>query len=182
MNISIVIQTINSSRIIKGNLLKIRQTLEDAVQNKIIEKFEIVVAAQTSRDNTFSILNSMRDEIIKPVFIKQKGKGVGLTNGIKKANYKWVLMIDDDIPYDIMRFLKLASEHYAKEADIIIASRYVRGGKYESNIRRRIASSIYRLLIKIFFGIPQKDIQAGMKLIKKELFQKIRYPKEHGYI
>ena len=182
MDLSVVIPTINSSKIIKENVLKIRKTIEDIIKTAKIDKFEILIAAQTSTDNTFEILNTIKDDIIKPVFIKPKGKGIGLTLGIRKAKYDWVLMVDDDIPYDITKFLKLAIEKYVKEAEIIIASRYVSGGKYQSSMKRKVLSWTYRLIIKIIFGIPQKDIQAGMKIIKRNVFKKIKYPKEHGYI
>jgi glycosyltransferase involved in cell wall biosynthesis len=179
MKLSVVVPTINSSRIIRKNLKEIERTLYTIPE---LEDFEILAAAQTSKDNTFDILKKTANDKIKPVLIIPKGKGIGLTLGIKKAVFEWVLMIDDDIPYDIKRFIRLAHNKYTHEADIIIASRYAPGAKYNSTIKRKIASFGYRTLIKLLFGIPQKDTQAGMKLIRRSAFEKMGFPKEHGYV
>lgn len=177
MKLSVVIPTINSSKVIANNVKAIDKTISELG----FDDYEIIVSAQTSRDNTFDILKGIANKRIKPVFIVPKGKGIGLTLGMKKANFEWILMIDDDIPYDIKEFIKIA-KRYVHEADIIIASRYVKKTNYDSTIKRSIASFGYRTLIKLLFGIPQKDIQAGMKLIRRSVFDRIRFPKEKGYV
>jgi glycosyltransferase involved in cell wall biosynthesis len=176
MNVSVIIPTVNSEKIIKKNI----DTLDNFLKtHKLVDKYEIIVSAQTSDDNTFEVLKKVKNA--KLLFIKERGKGLGLTLGMKQAKYEWILMVDDDLPYNLKYFFKKI-EPYIKDKDIIIGSRYAKKIKHENSIKRKIASYGYRKLVSILFSIPQKDIQAGIKLIKKDIFKKITFPKQKGYI
>jgi glycosyltransferase involved in cell wall biosynthesis len=178
MKISVVIPTVNSAKIIAGNIRAISNFLKT---KDYIEDYEIIIAAQTSKDDTFRVIKGMKLKKVIPLFIIPRGKGIGLTLGIKKAKYEWVLMIDDDLPYNLKNFFKESMPNL-KKYDILVGSRYIKKIKHEIPIKRRIASFCYRKLVKIMFGIKQEDIQAGIKLIKKNVFKNIGYPKEKGYI
>jgi len=178
LDISIVIPTINSVNIIEKNVKWLDRFL---VNNRVIDKYEIIIAAQTSDDSTFDVIKNINLKNVKTLFIKERGKGNGLTIGIKKARYNWVLMIDDDLPYDLDNFFK-RSLAYTKDYDIIIGSRYVKKIKHDIPINRKLVSFFYRYLVKILFRLPQDDIQAGIKLIRKKIFDTIGYPSQKGYI
>ena len=178
MELSIIIPTVNSSKIIDNNIKKLDKFLKN---QKFIDKYEIIIAAQTSDDNTFDVIKKIKLDNIQSLFIIPRGKGIGLTLGMKKAKYKWILMIDDDLPYDLDYFFR-ESIKYINSHSIIIGSRYVKEIKHKVSIGRKIASYGYRKLVKILFKIKQEDIQAGIKLIKREIFKKIKYPSEKGYI
>ena len=178
MNLSVVIPTVNSEKIIEKNVKTLDKFLKN---NKEIEKYEIIISAQTSDDNTFNIIKNIKIKNIIPLFIIPRGKGIGLTLGMKKAKYEWILMIDDDLPYNLDYFFK-ESIKYINDDDIIIGSRYVQKIKHKVPLGRKFASYGYRKLVKTLFGIKQEDIQAGIKLIKREIFKKIKYPSEKGYI
>jgi len=177
INLSVVIPTINSGKFIQQNTEKLDSFFKKL---KKVGDYEIILAAQTSKDDTFEAVKKLKSERIVPLFLEKKGKGIGLTAGFKKARYDWVLMMDDDLPYPFESIKKIIAR--AKNYDVIIASRYIKKIKHKVPLIRRIASNVYLLLVKIFVNIPQKDIQAGMKLIKKELFKKTNYPKEEGYV
>ena len=49
-------------------------------------------------------------------------------------------------------------------------------------LKRKIVSYCYRKIVKILFSIKQKDIQAGIKLIRRNIFNKIGFPSQQGYI
>ena len=177
MKISFVIPTINSSKTIEKNM-KILDGLISKI--KEIEDYEIIVAAQTSEDNTFRILDRIRSKRIIPIFIREKGKGAGLTAGIKKAKFEWILMTDDDLPYSL-EFVRDSIQD-TNSYDLIIGSRYLRKNANHMRFLRGVLSFFYRKLVNIFFKISQSDVQAGMKLIKKNIFQKIPYPREVGWV
>ncbi len=176
-NLSVVIPTINSAKSIESNVFKLLRFLES---NDKINEFEIIISAQTSIDKTFKVVKSLESEKVKSIFIKKCGKGIGLTYGFKKANFDWVLMVDDDLPYPFESMNRLFEE--VEKYDVIIASRYVQEVKHNVPFIRKIASSVYINVVKSILSIPQKDIQAGMKLIKKEIFDASFYPNEVGYV
>lgn len=174
MNISAVIPTINSEKIIKKAVDHIEEYIK---KNKLISDYEIIIAAQTSDDNTFEVIKKLKSKKIKSLFIKPRGKGIGLNEGIKKAKYPWVVMIDDDLSYPI-EFLDRAIKK-TKKNHIIIGSRYLT--KQKIPFMRKLAAYCYRKFVKLLFRLPQEDIQSGLKLIKKEIFKKIKI-KEKGYV
>ena len=175
--LSVVVPTINSASFIQDNIKKLDNFLRMCTK---IDDYEIIVAAQTSKDNTFSEISKLNPDKIDYLFLKQIGKGVGLTNGFMKAKYEWILMIDDDLPYSFESMEELFN--WRKDFDVIIASRQIY--RFDSHIpfMRRVASEVYLKIIQFLFKLPQKDIQAGMKLIKNDIFDKVPYPKEKGYV
>lgn len=176
--LSVIIPTINSENRIKDSILKIESYIKNL---NIISNYEIIPVAQSSKDRTLQIVKdiSKNNKKIKPVFLMGKGKGYALTKGFKKAIYNNQFMIDDDLPYslDYMKNFLLLINKY----DLIIGSRYLNKLKHENHFLRKIASYFYKYLVRVLFKIKQKDIQAGMKMIKKSSFKKIGYPKIKGY-
>jgi glycosyltransferase involved in cell wall biosynthesis len=178
LNISFVVPTVDSSKTINKNISQLEKTINS---NDNIKDYEIILAAQGSNDNTFEKIKNIKSKKVKKLFIKTRGKGIGLTSGMKIAKFPWILMIDDDIPYDVQDFIK-KSEKLINKNEIIIGSRYVKKIKHEIPFIRKVPSFCYRTLVRILFSIPQKDIQAGIKLIKKNIFRKIHFPQEIGYV
>ena len=174
MELSIIIPTINSEKMIGNTISYIKKYLE---ANKKITRYEIIVSAQTSTDKTIEVLQGIRG--IRLVFSTIVGKGAGLTNGIKNAKYGWVLMIDDDLSYPIAFLDDVFSQLNYDDYDIIIGSRYMI--KQKIPLKRRIPSIVYHSLARLFFGINVRDIQSGLKLIRKRIFDDISI-QERGYV
>ncbi len=178
IKLSVVIPTINSEKFLEKTVAHCQNYLEKLRKEKKIEDYELILASQTSEDETFKKVRKLkRKKRIKGLCLYQKGKGHGLNTGIKKARYEWVLMIDDDLSYPI-EFLEKALEE-ADGYDILIGSRYIT--KQKIPLKRKIASWIYRKMVKFLFGITQEDIQAGLKLFKKKIFKEIKV-KEQRFV
>lgn len=177
MELSIVVPTINSASHIQNNIT----ILENLIKKiNIITSYEIIISAQTSIDSTFDIVKSLKSNTIKPLCIREKGKGIGISQGIRNASYNWILMIDDDLPYNIEKFI-IDSQPFLNHS-IIIASRY--GNNYRRQLSKRtLFSWLYKTSIKVLFGIKENDIQAGMKIMRRNIFNSIiPYPEEIGYL
>lgn len=178
MDLSIVIPTVNSANIIRENVIKIDRFFS---HNRAIDKFEIILAAQKSNDNTFDVIKNIKLKSVRALYIKEKGKGLGLTRGMKKAKYEWILMTDDDLPYNLENFFGQSLD-CVDEYDIIIGSRFAKKIDHKISLKRRVASFFYRNFVRALFRIPQMDIQAGIKLIRKNIFEIINYPSQKGYV
>ena len=175
INLSIIVPTIDSGNSISETLFKLDHILK---LNKNINTYEIIIVPQKSKDNTFKVIKGLKLKHLKKVFLLKRGKGIGLTYGIKSAKKEWCLTLDDDLAY--IEYL----DNFIKQSinfDLIIASRYLKNSKSSTPLLRKLASEIYIILVKLFLKIPQRDIQAGMKMIKRNVFDKIRYPSEIGY-
>ncbi|MDI3544033.1 MAG: glycosyltransferase AglD [Candidatus Woesearchaeota archaeon] len=175
MNISVIIPTINSEHRIEKAINHIQNYLESS---DFIEEFEIIIAAQSSNDDTFGKIKTLESKNIKPLFIEERGKGKGIQEGIKAASNPWICFIDDDLSYPI-EFLEDCAP-LLDNYDIFIGSRTK--GSREGSLSRKIAGKLFHLYVSVLFSIPQSDIQAGLKLFRASIFDNIPLPKENGYL
>lgn len=175
INISIIIPTINS----ENRIEKITKHIQDYFSKRdFIGNYEIVIAAQTSDDNTFDVIKELKSKNVVPLFIKPKGKGIGIQEGIRASKFEWICIIDDDMSYPI-EFLDDCNGRFDK-FDIFIGSRYIR--KQKTPFLRKLGGLIYRKYAKMLFRIKEEDVQSGLKLFRKDVFEKIKNPKEPDYL
>lgn len=152
----------------------------------IIDK--LIIVNDCSTDSTRWILEdlSKRNKKILPIH-RSKNPGVG--NAIK-AGYKavpksseYILSLDCDFTKnikDIKRILNLADK---SNVDVILGSRYMKGGKLIGYPRtKKIANRAFHLLARLIFGFPFVDVTNNFKLIKYEVLEAFRpYLKSSGF-
>ncbi|VVB86933.1 Glycosyltransferase AglD [uncultured archaeon] len=166
--ISIVVPTYNESENI-GNLLQaVSKTLESY-------DYEIIIVDDNSPDGTAGIVRKISCEDNRIRLVVRSGKlglGSAILEGFSMAEGNYLLMIDADLshrPEDIKRLIDRR-----KEADIIIGSRYIKGGRTICwPVKRRIISRIAIVLVNLFFNLSVKDPVSGFALYKKETFERL---------
>lgn len=179
IQLSVIIPTINSESFIEKTVLVIKEFLDS---RDYIEDYEIVLSPQVSKDKTIEIVKEISKKYDKINFVVSgiKGKGIGITNGIKKSTKPWIMFIDDDLAYPTSSFLDQAIK-YLDSSDVIIGSRKLI--KQENiPLKRRITSKGYITLTRILFGLKYSDIQAGIKMFRREIFDRIPLPEETGFV
>lgn len=168
----IVIPTYNEA-------MNIAQLLEDILT--IDERFDILVVDDNSPDGTANIVKDFIKETDRVQILEREGKlglGTAYIAGFKtvlEQNYRYILQMDADFshqPHYLPILLSIA-EH---QADVIIGSRYVRGGgvKNWSPLRQLISrgGSFYTRLI---LGLPIKDCTGGFKCFRKKVLDSIDF-------
>ncbi|MCR4324992.1 MAG: glycosyltransferase [Candidatus Curtissbacteria bacterium] len=161
--ISIVVPTYNE----KSNIKKLLSRIEKAIRShpEDVDKYEIVVIDDNSKDGTWEILQREKSSKIK-VFRKEgkQGKAYSLVEGFKKSSGNILVMIDADLQYPpeaIPQMLKLLDH-----SDIVVANRET----YEHSRVRKTLSRIYKYTFgKILFGLSC-DVQSGLKAFKREVY------------
>ncbi len=91
-----------------------------------------------------------------------KDLGSSLKEGIQNASGDFFLIMDCDLshnPEDIKRLFESR-----EKADIIIGSRFVKGGSATLSSQRRLSSRFYNILARALTGIPVNDLTTGFKL------------------
>ena len=175
VDITVIIPTINS----ENRIEKITRHIQDYFSKKaFIGNYEIIIAAQTSDDNTFDSIKRLKSNEVVPLFIKPRGKGIGIQEGIKASRFPWICIIDDDMSYPI-EFMDDCNGLF-DQFDVFIGSRYIR--KQNTPFLRKIGGLIYRKYAKMLFRIKEEDVQSGLKLFRKDVFEKIKNPKEPDYL
>ena len=166
-----IIPAYNEAGIIGGSL---NETIR--VFNNFGCKYEIVVVDDGSSDNTFQNIlkvSSRHTNIIVKQLKHNRGKGRALKVGFRQCAGEYVVFLDADMElhpaqlqtfFDIMRL---------DEADVVIGSKRHPNSRLNYPLQRKIISSVYFFLIKIFFGLPIGDTQTGLKLFKYEVLKKV---------
>lgn len=126
-----------------------------------------------------------------------KGKGGVVKQGMLEASGQWRLFMDVDESVIINEIERLWP--YTKDYEIIIGSRYIKGGKVTKKqpLIRRVISRGGNLLIQILVAWGIKDTQCGFKMFSehaaKEIFplqtmerwsfdmELVAIAKRHGY-
>lgn len=169
--ISVIIPAYNEAGIIEGSL---NETIR--VFNNFGCKYEIVVVDDGSSDNTFQNIlkvSSRHTNIIVKQLKHNRGKGRALKVGFRQSSGEYVVFLDADMElhpaqlqtfFDIMRL---------DEADVVIGSKRHPNSRLNYPLQRKIISSVYFFLIKIFFGLPIRDTQTGLKLFKYEVLKRV---------
>lgn len=169
MKLSIIIPAYNEEKNIRRTLESIKRSM-----NKFDYDFEIIVVSDGSTDRTFSEAKKVKSAKIRVFgYEKNQGKGYALRYGVKRAKGEVITFLDaggDFHPDHIDRFIKLME---ALDADIVIGSKRHPMSKVNYPKKRRFYSWVYQVLIRILFNLKVRDTQTGLKVIKKEVLEKI---------
>ena len=147
---------------------------------------KIIIVDDDSKDNTEKIAKSLvlKDNRIK--FISRKGKtrsfAQSYIDGFKAAiadNSDYIIQMDADFSHDPKVLPQIIEnlENY----DVVIGSRYVKGGKIENwPLIRRLISRGGGIYSQIVAGLPINDPTAGFVGWRKEALQKIKLDDIHS--
>ncbi len=146
---------------------------------KIAEEYELILIDDGSTDSTYKIIKrlSRNAAYVKTIhYSKNKGYGNALKFGFKIAQFPLIFFMDSDGQFDISDIEKLVA--FANEYDIVVGVRSVRS----DSLYRVILGRIYNKLICMLFGIRQKDITCGFKLVKKSVLDGLALRSGGGFI
>lgn len=168
MNLSVIIPIYNSEHLIKSGIERI-----DKACSKLNQTYEIICCDDNSSDRSIDVLGeyAKKYDAVK-VMTNEHNKGLGFTlrKMIDCAVGNHIIYCDCDLPFGDQVFERLISE--AKEADIVVASRYLKINN-KIPILRRLCSLGYYWACKILFNMPVRDIGSGAVLFKKDAIKQI---------
>lgn len=168
--ISIIIPAYNEEKNIKNTIKNI------LVGFRTHYLYEVVVVCDGCIDKTYEVAREIakKDNRVRVYkYEKNRGKGYALTYGVKNAKGDIVSFFDAGGDFDVMhvdRFVKLLEVF---DADIVIGSKRHPASKVNYPTDRKFYSKIYQLMIRVMFNLNVKDTQAGIKVFKKEVLEKI---------
>lgn len=173
--VSILVPVYNIENKIKDNILYLKKSV-----SSFLLDYEIVLSDDGSKDNTLSKLIELEkehDNIIVVYSEINQGKGHALKRASEKASGEYIVFCDGDMEIE-PRHIELFFEIMQKEnADVVIGSKRHKDSKVNYSLIRKVISFIYFMFVKIFFNLPIKDTQTGLKLFKRSaiinVFQRI---------
>ena len=158
--ISIVFPVYNERAVIEKTISSYYKEFKDKV------KFEIIIKEDGSTDGTKRILKKLEKKYPIRLFMGNDRKGYqwSVIEGIKKARYEWIFLVDSDFQYRPNDFWNL--EPYMKKYDIILGKRR----KRMDPMHRVIMSKGFNFLIRRLFNVNYQDIEPGFRLFKRKVF------------
>ncbi|MGC9079222.1 MAG: glycosyltransferase [Nanopusillaceae archaeon] len=167
MVVSIIVPVLNEKENIEELVDRIDKTLKDV-------EYEIIFVDDGSDDGTIDIINNLINKNKKIKLLERgskKGLASAFVDGLKLASGDYIVLMDADLQHP-PELLKKMYDKIREGYDLIIASRYVEGGKTEGwSFKRKLMSRIAILLSHILLPetLKIKDVTSGYFMIRKEL-------------
>lgn len=153
---------------------------------EVVPELDLLIIDDSSPDGTGDIADKLAIEnfrvkaVHRPV---KSGRGSATMTGFKSAidhGYDFVLECDVDFshpPEDIPKLLEAA-----KDADLVIASRFVNGGHVEGwNWKRKMIHFAADLSVKVILGTPNTDHTNGFRCYRVEKLKSLDLNKLGGF-
>ncbi|MEI7603597.1 MAG: polyprenol monophosphomannose synthase [bacterium] len=187
--LAIVIPTYNE----KDNICNIITTIGESITG-LDMNVNVIVVDDNSPDKTADILENEIGKIegkfkfLKINIIRREGKlglGTAYIRGFKEAikyNADYIMEMDADFSHQPKYIKNFLIE--VKNADLVIGSRYVKGGTVENwGIIRKIISKGGSLYARTILGLKIRDLTGGYNLYRKNVLEKIDLDgiKSNGY-
>lgn len=162
----------------KGNLEQLVFLICKALDGLV--PYQILAVNDGSTDGTEKILLKLSQQY--PLMLLEHGTNSGLASALETGLNEAVQSASDD---DVIITLDADNTHdpryipvlieASKKADIVISSRYVKGGKQSGvPLHRIILSRSINKLIKMVSGIPVDDATSGFRCYRVSLLRKTR--------
>jgi dolichol-phosphate mannosyltransferase len=81
--------------------------------------------------------------------------------------------LDADGSHDPNTIPKLIHAIDSSDADVVVASRYVKGGRTDNGLILRIMSRVLNLIFGLVLGIKVRDISTNFKIYRSEILQEL---------
>jgi len=143
----------------EGEGLKVLLPRLNAVFAALGVSGEILVVDGGSKDDTAEVARAHGARVTRQ---KERGFGSAVREGLREARAEWVAVMDADVshaPEDLVRFWARRGD-----AELIVGSRYCRGGSAQMPLTRQILSRSLNLVSRRMLGLPVRESSSGYRL------------------
>ncbi len=159
MDISVVLPVMNECENVRALLPQLQSIF---AREKL--SYEILVIDGNSTDGTREVAESFGARVMPE---RRRGYAGALTTGLSEAQGEYILTLDADMSHDPEFFTKMWRAR--TRGDIVIASRYARGGVAYSGFFRRKLSDFLNFALRRALSLPVGDVSSGYRLYRREV-------------
>lgn len=176
--VSIIIPTYNESQ----NILEVLKSIEEHLPANTTA--QTIVVDDNSPDGTGKLVEDYLQNVkkianhtIDVIHRKTKeGLSSAILKGIQYATGNTIVVMDSDLSHPPSLLPKMLDALKHPKCDIVIASRYVRGGSIDGwTLRRKLISKTATLIAKRGLGINAKDPMSGFFAFKKQIIEGLKF-------
>jgi len=162
-DVSIIIPALNERENLELLLPLIREVVTQLQLNA-----EVIVVDGGSHDDSQLVAQKLGARVVEQT---ERGYGGALLSGFAAANAHHVVTMDADLSHP-PKFLKDFWEQ-RKEADLLVASRYVAGGQADMGIGRLVLSTILNRTYALLLGIKLRDLSSGFRMYERQVLARL---------
>jgi dolichol-phosphate mannosyltransferase len=155
MDLSVLIPAWNEAENLKVLLPELHRTLAG-----LALAYEIIVVDAGSGDGSRGIAEGLASRVLTQ---SEPGYGGALREGFAAARGDYVLTMDGDYSHEPSLAARLWFE---RDADLVIASRYVGGGGAEMPLFRLALSRTLNAVYRRVLDLPVRDLSSGFRLYR----------------
>jgi dolichyl-phosphate beta-glucosyltransferase len=168
--LTVVIPAYNEKDRLPQTLDTLRDYLNDWGLN-----YRVVVADDGSRDGTATVAATFGPRFSTISLPRNQGKGAAVRAGVLSATGRVIAFTDADLPY-ALESLRAGYERVSSgNCRVAFGARDLKesGLRVRRRVLRRMASSIFGLLVKTFISRRITDTQAGLKVFDRDAAREI---------
>ncbi|HUO05038.1 MAG TPA: glycosyltransferase [Candidatus Binataceae bacterium] len=131
--------------------------------------FEIVVVDGGSTDGTPDVATELGARVVKE---RRRGYAGAIETGFAEARGDYVLTLDADMSHDPDFVGKMWRAR--NRADIVVASRYTRGGVAYTDFIRKATSKFLNIVMHRVLSMPVQDMSSGFRLYRRAAIENLK--------
>lgn len=139
-------------------------------------QWRIVIADNGSRDETFSIAESLHRRFpeIVPITVPRKGVGLALKTSWGQSQADMVGYMDLDLATDLSHFPEAYDAIANKGYDLVYGTRLHPKSKVTGrSLKREITSRAFNFILKTYLGVQFSDGMCGFKWLRREVYPQL---------
>lgn len=167
--LSVILPIYKQEDSIVKNLRQVKHVLD-----KIRYPHEIIAVVDGIVDTSLQKIKQAKISGVRTLgYMRNQGKSYAIRLGMKTAKGDYVMFIDSGLEIDPNGISMLLEHMEWYEADVIVGSKRHPASFVNYSWSRKFLSFGYYYLVKLLFGIKVHDTQAGIKIFRKQVLQKI---------
>jgi glycosyltransferase involved in cell wall biosynthesis len=169
MKVAITIPAHNEEAVIEKNIRQVQSAFSVLLSDY---DWQVIIAENTSTDNTASIIRNLLYEFPRLRLIQtQAGKGAAIMKAWEEFEADLYVFMDADLATDINAIKPLLLE--LTNHDVAIGSRHIRGSVVSRSVKRKLCSHIYNQIARTLLPIDVYDLQCGFKGVRHNVVKNI---------
>ncbi len=161
MDVSVILPVLNERENLRALLPRL-----SVLFDHLRLQYEIITVDGGSRDGTREVAAELGARVVDE---RRRGYAGALTTGFAEARGDYILTLDADMSHEPAFVAKMWRARH--QADVVIASRYVRGGVAYAAFSRRALSRVLNLFLRWLLSMPVRDLSSGFRLYRRDAVQ-----------
>jgi len=176
--VSIIIPTYNESQ----NILNVLKSIGDIIPKNIFT--EAIVVDDNSPDGTGKIVEDYLKNVKRIAGYTidiihrttKNGLSSAVLSGIQRATGDTIVVMDSDLSHPPQIIPKMIETLKQYQCDIVVASRYITGGKINGwNKKRKLLSKVATMIAKKCLGVKTSDPMSGFFAFRKGILKGLNF-------